>query len=47
MNSQKKDKLSTEEGMDLLEQITGCVSSEITIEDAKSEYFSEKYGSHV
>ena len=45
IKSQKKDKLSTEAGMDLLKQITGCVSSDITIEDAKSEYFSEKYGS--
>ena len=45
IKSQKKDKLSTEAGMDLLKQITGCVSSDITIEDVKSEYFSEKYGS--
>jgi hypothetical protein len=45
IKSQKKDKLSTEAGMDLLKQITGCVSSDITIGDAKSEYFSEKYGS--
>jgi len=45
IKSQKKDKLSTEAGMDLLKQITGCVSSDITIEDAKAEYFSEKYGS--
>lgn len=45
IKSQKKDKLSTEAGMDLLKQITGCVSSDITIEDAKSEYFSKKYGS--
>jgi len=35
IKSQKKDKLSTEAGMDLLKQITGCVSSDITIEDAK------------
>ena len=45
IKSQKKDKLSTEAGMDLLKQITGCISSDITIEDAKSEYFSKKYGS--
>ena len=45
IKSQEKDKLSPEAGMDLLKQITGCVSSDITIEDAKSEYFSEKYGS--
>jgi len=45
IKSQKKDKLSTEVGMDLLKKITGCVSSDITIEDAKSEFFSEKYGS--
>lgn len=45
IKSQQKDKLSTEAGMALLKQITGSVSSDITIEDAKSEYFSEKYGS--
>lgn len=45
IKSKEKDKLSTKAGMDLLKQITGCVSSDITIKDAKSEYFSEKYGS--
>lgn len=40
----QKEELSVQEGLDLLNKITGCVSENISLEDAKSEYFAEKYG---
>lgn len=44
--SEKKDVISnsSDDGMALLDSIVGTVPSEITLENAKSEYFGEKYG---
>nr|MBP3280873.1 hypothetical protein [Treponema sp.] len=46
VKSEKKNekKRSVQEGLDLLEKIAGCVPESISLEDAKTEYFAEKYG---
>ncbi len=35
---------SSDDGMALLNSIVGSVSPNVTLENAKSEYFEEKYG---
>lgn len=40
----KEKKRSVQEGLDLLEKIAGCVPESVSLEDAKTEYFAEKYG---
>ena len=40
----KEKKRSVQEGLDLLEKIAGCVPESVSLEDAKAEYFAEKYG---